>query len=211
MDKEIFINCPYDDDYFELLYPMIFTIVYLGYNPRIALENSDSSNLRLKKILQLIDETNYSIHDISRLQSNNVDEYFRLNMPFELGLDYSLKYFSDNHKTKKFLILETSNYDYRKALSDISGLDIKSHKDNPEKIVDCLVAWFVETVGLRKIGSPMKIYYEFLEFNKKLYDEKLDNYINDNVFTQAKIFATDEIDKMTIPEYIDEIKEKYCS
>lgn len=209
MDKNIFINCPFDDDYYSLLRPIIFTIVYLGYNPRLALENSDSSKPRLEKILELISESNYSIHDISRLQSKETDEFFRLNMPFELGLDYSSKYFNDNHKNKKFLILETKKYDYMKALSDINGLDIKSHKDIPEQVVDCVVAWFIETVGLRKVGSPLKIWYEFMEFNTNVYEEKLEKYIENHEFKLAEKFANDEIEKMPIPEYIDEIRERY--
>ena len=152
MDKNIFINCPFDEDYYSLLRPIIFTIVYLGYNPRISLENSDSSKPRLEKLLELINESNYSIHDISRLQSKVADEFYRLNMPFELGLDYSSKHFNESLKNKKFLILETKKYDYMKALSDINGLDIKSHKDIPQQAVDSVVAWFVETVGLSKYG-----------------------------------------------------------
>lgn len=209
MDKNIFINCPFDEDYYSLLRPIIFTIVYLGYNPRISLENSDSSKPRLEKLLELITESNYSIHDISRLQSKEADEFYRLNMPFELGLDYSSKHFNDRLKNKKFLILETKKYDYMKALSDINGLDIKSHKDIPEQAVDSVVAWFVETVGLRKIGSPLKIWYEFMEFNTCLYEEKLEKYSKTHEFKLAEKFANDEIGKMPIPEYIDEIRERY--
>lgn len=209
MDKNIFINCPFDNEYITLLRPIIFTVVYLGYNPRIALESSDSGKPRLEKLLDLIRESKYSIHDLSRLQANKAKDFFRLNMPFELGLDYSSKHFDSNLNSKKFLILETEQYDYMKALSDINGLDIKSHKDLPEQAVDCIVSWFTETVGLRKIGSPLKIWYEFMEFNTSLYEEKLNIYLENYDFKTAEKFANDEIEKMAIPEYIDEIRERY--
>jgi len=47
----IFINCPFDKDYKSLLRPILFTIVYLGFNPRLASERSDSLEQRIEKIL----------------------------------------------------------------------------------------------------------------------------------------------------------------
>ena len=38
----VFINCPFDDQYFDLLKAIIFTICYFDFIPRISLENSDS-------------------------------------------------------------------------------------------------------------------------------------------------------------------------
>ncbi len=69
--KNVFINCPFDDKYFDLLQTLVFTIIYYGFYPRISLENSDSGQPRLEKIVDLIRESKYSIHDLSRLQSNS--------------------------------------------------------------------------------------------------------------------------------------------
>lgn len=124
-DRNIFINCPFDKDYFPLLKPLIFTVVYFGFTPRIALEKSDSGKPRLEKILELIGESKYSIHDLSRLQSIKSQEFYRLNMPFELGLDYGSRKFNSRLTEKEFLILETKPYDYMKAISDINGLGHK--------------------------------------------------------------------------------------
>jgi len=49
-ENNVFINCPFDEDYFSLLRPLLFTIVYLGYNPKIATERADSGEARLFKI-----------------------------------------------------------------------------------------------------------------------------------------------------------------
>ena len=88
-EKNVFINCPFDDDYTRLLQPLLFTILYLGFSPRIATERVDAGELRIDRIRELIGSSKYSIHDISRLQSTNKDEYYRLNMSFELGIDIS--------------------------------------------------------------------------------------------------------------------------
>jgi len=93
-DRNVFINCPFDDKYFELLQTLVFTIIYYGFKPRISLKNSDSGQPRLEKIVQLIYDSQYSIHDLSRLQSKSANENYRLNMPFELGIDYGLRKFN---------------------------------------------------------------------------------------------------------------------
>jgi hypothetical protein len=108
-EKNIFINCPFDEAFESLLRPLLFTIVYLDLNPRITLENSDSSVSRLSKILKLIKESKYSIHDISRVKSTSKNEFARLNMPFELGIDFGSKEFSAKHKDKNFWFYQRRN------------------------------------------------------------------------------------------------------
>ena len=48
-DKNVFINCPFDEEYYPLLCPLLFTVLRLGFNPRIALERSDSSSPSLRR------------------------------------------------------------------------------------------------------------------------------------------------------------------
>lgn len=211
MDKNVFINCPFDVEYSSLLHPLLFTIIKLGYNPRIALECSDSSKPRLEKLLDIIKESIYSIHDLSRLQAKKPKEFYRLNMPFELGLDYSAKHFDDNLSFKKFLILETEKFNYMKALSDINGLDIKSHKDEPIELMKCIVSWFTETVGVRSPYSSLELWYEFTDFNANLYNDKLAYYEINHNSTKAEMFAKDKIEHMTLVEYMDEIKKTILS
>jgi hypothetical protein len=67
-EKNVFINCPFDDQYLKLLRPLLFTVIYLGFTPRIALEALDSGEPRIKKILDLIEDSKYGIHDLSRMR-----------------------------------------------------------------------------------------------------------------------------------------------
>src|SRR6185436_3786688 len=93
----VFINCPFDEEYKSILRPMIFTLVYVGLLPRLASETSDSLEHRIEKILRLIKECKYSIHDLSRLKSEKANEFARLNMPFELGIEYGCRRIAKNH------------------------------------------------------------------------------------------------------------------
>ena len=138
---------------------MLFTIIYLGFNPRIASERSDSTENRIDKICGLIRVSKYSVHDLSRVKAARAEEFYRLNMPFELGIDYGSRLFGSASKAgKKCLILEKERFDYIRALSDLSGIDIKSHKVKPVNMVRVIRDWFFETVGLRGQGCFILIF-----------------------------------------------------
>ncbi len=69
MNKNVFINCPFDNSYNTLKYTLIFTIISLGYIPRLALECTDASRSRLEIIKELINNSRVSIHDLSKIKS----------------------------------------------------------------------------------------------------------------------------------------------
>jgi hypothetical protein len=195
-DKSVFINCPFDHKYYSLLRPLLFTIGYLGFIPRIALETSDSGEPRVEKICQLIKSCRYSIHDLSRLKARKRGEFYRLNMPFELGVDYGSRRFGSNRfQTKRYLILEEHAYNYKQALSDISGLDIKAHGNKPNKVVQAVRNWFVETVGLKDVEGPTLIWYKFNDFASDF-----------NARRRSEGFSKDDLDMMPIREYLRFIK-----
>lgn len=61
----VFINCPFDDEYLPLLRPLLFSVIYLGFTPRIALETLDSGAPRFEKIVSLVKQSKFAIHDLS--------------------------------------------------------------------------------------------------------------------------------------------------
>lgn len=170
-DKNVFINCPFDDDFRQLLIGIIFTVMYFGFTPRLALERSDSAESRIDKILDLILESKFGIHDLSRIVSAQEGKHYRMNMPFELGIDYGCKRIKDGEWTnKKILILEKEKYRYQKAISDLSGSDIKNHNNEVTKIIYAVRDWFVSE-ELDRGHSGLKVWDNFNEFEAYLYDE----------------------------------------
>jgi hypothetical protein len=193
----VFINCPFDEEYKTLLRPMLFTLVYVGLTPRLASEESDSLEQRIEKILRLIKACKYSIHDLSRLKADKPKQFFRMNMPFELGVDYGCRRIASNHlRTKRSLILEKKRYDIQKALSDLNGVDIKSHDNNPARTVQALQHWLIETVGLTKVDSPSVIWDKFNKFNYDFYERR-----------KAQGYSKGDLKMMPVPLYIQFIKQ----
>lgn len=170
-ERNVFVNCPFDDDFRQLLLGIVFTIIYLGFKPRLSLERADSAESRIQKILELIEESKFGIHDLSRIVSSDKDEHYRMNMPFELGIDYGCKKLKGGKwSSKKILILEKERYRFHKAISDLSGSDIKNHDDRVDKAIIAVRDWFV-TEELQRGDSGGRVWDNFNDFQAYLYDE----------------------------------------
>lgn len=178
-DQNVFINCPFDKDYEPILQAIIFTIIYLGLRPRLATESGDSADLRLARIVRLIEESKYSIHDLSRCQARTEGEYYRLNMPFELGIDYGCRSFLGNgRENKKILILEEHRYRYQASISDLAGCDIQTHDGNYQKAVRKVRNWLAHEAGLQAVGAQ-RILYAYADFQEWYYERQLANGFSD--------------------------------
>lgn len=170
-EKSIFVNCPFDPDYRQLMLSIVFTIMKLGFWPRLALERNNSAETRIKKIVDLISASKYGLHDLSRMQSTKTNELARMNMPFELGIDYGCKHLKEGKwSDKRILILDTEQYRYQAALSDLAGSDIRSHGDDASSAIREIRDWLV-TEALGTSISHRVIWSDFNDFNAYLADE----------------------------------------
>jgi hypothetical protein len=188
-ETSVFINCPFDDDFRPLFRALLFTVLRLGLNPRFALEKADSGETRVTKILGLIRQSQYGIHDLSRCVAKKKGEYYRMNMPLELGFDISAREFGNKKlRSKKILILEEDRYRFQKAISDLSNSDILGHEGEPEKIVKAVRDWLSHTAEIDGI-SGTQIWAQFNEF------------MADNAAElSAKKFSVEEIRNFPVPE-----------
>lgn len=168
----VFVNCPFDKKYAEFLYAIIFTIICCKKIPRLTLLEKDSSVTRLDKIKKLISSSMFGIHDLSRCKSSKVDTYFRMNMPFELGLDMGAQHFAENHATKKIIILVNKKYDYQKAISDLSGNDPICYNGKAEELSKEIRDWLVENSNKNNFPSALQIWNVYGDFLGWLKTEK---------------------------------------
>ena len=151
-DTNVFVNCPYDDYFRPLLRPLLFTVLRAGLNPRMAAERLNSGETRFSKIVELVRESKYAIHDLSRIKAKRAGEYFRFNMPFELGLDVGCSCFGTGEQlSKRCLILEKEPYRYQIALSDLSNSDIAAHHDEPVRVVANFRNWMIFNFRLHRV------------------------------------------------------------
>ena len=165
----VFINCPFDEQYWPLFEAIVFCILDCGFTPRCALEDSDSGELRLAKICALVRGSRYGIHDISRIELSEESELPRFNMPFELGLDLGSKtYGAPKLHRKKLLVLDSKPYRYQASISDIAGHDIRVHANSPDAAIVVVRHWLMTASGRKNIPSASTIKQQFLNFTSAL-------------------------------------------
>lgn len=172
-EQSVFINCPFDSDYDATLQAILFTVVYLGFSPRLSRERNDSAETRVEKITGLIEASKFSIHDLSRCVAKKRGEHFRLNMPFELGIDWACRrYYGSGREAKRFLILEERAYRYQAALSDISGCDIQYHAGDFQQAMRKVRNWLVSEAKIAAEGAS-RIFAKYVDFQGWYYEKQL--------------------------------------
>jgi hypothetical protein len=98
------------------------------------LENGDSGQVRLDKIIRMIGECELGIHDLSRVDTHG--RLPRFNMPLELGLFLGAQKFGGKRNRRKAcLVLEGERYQYQRFISDLAGVDPAAHLNQPEEAV----------------------------------------------------------------------------
>ena len=117
-NRNVFINCPFDEAYRECFEALLFAVTVSGYKARCALEDDDAANIRFDKLRRLIRESPRTIRDLSRTELGDND-LPRFNMPFELGLAMGAKYFGGKaQRRNSALIMVREPYVLPSYLSD---------------------------------------------------------------------------------------------
>jgi hypothetical protein len=167
-EQNVFINCPFDEQYFPFFQAMVFTISDCGFISRCALEKSDSSQIRISKIYDLIAECKYGIHDLSRVQLDEQSDLPRFNMPLEFGIFLGAKFLGENEqKQKKCLVFDEAPYRYQIYLSDIAGQDIRSHDNDIRIFINKIRDWLAG-FSSSQLPSGSIIFSRYERFQKEL-------------------------------------------
>jgi len=168
-ERNVFINCPFDRQYAPIFDAIVFAIFDCGFRPLCARERMNSAQLRLEKIAEMISDSRYSIHDLSRTE---VDERYslpRFNMPLELGIAIGCAKFGvGRHRRKTALILDRRRYRYHKFISDISGQDISEHGNRPGRAIEAVRNWLHAESGLVEMPGGEYIAVRYRRFRRDL-------------------------------------------
>jgi hypothetical protein len=169
--RNVFINCPFDDEYQPLFYAIVFTVNDLGFQAKCAKDESNAGKSRIEKIQDLIAECRYSIHDISRVDLDLVNNLPRFNMPFELGLDLGCSRYGNSYQREKVvLVLDAEQYRYQKYISDLAGCDAFAHHDSEQEVIDHVRNWLRLWLDpkLKQTASGSLIYQRYQQFQADL-------------------------------------------
>ena len=167
---DVFINCPFDDQFAPIFRALIFAIIVCEFRPRSARELDDGGQTRIDKIYGLIEECRYGVHDLSRTEVDAVHNLPRFNMPLELGLFLGAKRYGGKHqKAKRVLILDVEQYRYQRLISDLAGMDIHEHGGDPLRALREVRDWLAN-VSRRELPSADRVQRAYQAFVADLPD-----------------------------------------
>ena len=165
----VFINCPFDPAYRPLFDAIVFAVHDCGFIARCALEEEDTSQVRIDKIYNIIADCRYGIHDISRTELDETSGFPRFNMPLELGIFLGAKRFGvKEQKRKNCLVLDRAPYRYQQFISDIAGQDIQVHNNSPEAVIKVVRNWLRTTSRRQTLPSGNIIWERYQNFMQDL-------------------------------------------
>jgi len=185
-DLNVFINCPFDSDYEPLFRAMVFTIFSCGFTPHCA-KGESNQNLRFQRIIELVGECRYGLHDLSRIELGQLP---RNNMPLELGVFIGCQRFGARfHYEKEYLIMDSDAHRYNQHTSDVKADDAEYHQNEPNQIIERVRNWLasrlyrdksqaipganslIERYGRFQTDAPNLCNELFLSFDQLLFPE----------------------------------------
>ena len=167
--SNVFINCPFDKDYKDIFNAIVFAVFDCNFRARCALEEEDYSEVRIEKILRIISQCKYGIHDVSRTELCKENNLPRFNMPLELGIFLGAKrYGASDQKKKKCLIMDKEKYRFQKFISDLAGQDIKQHDSNPENAIKLITDWLRNASKRKTIPGGLVVAKRYNVFKNEL-------------------------------------------
>jgi hypothetical protein len=127
--ESVFLNIPYDRQFEDLYLAYIVGLTQLGLRVNAAVGVPNQG--RLETIIHLIEESNFSIHDLSRIElSKGIP---RFNMSLELGLAlYRSRVTRGRHRVYVF---ESKRYRAQRSTSDINLIDPKIHNGTAKGVM----------------------------------------------------------------------------
>lgn len=192
--QSVFLNIPYDNAFENLFLAYIAGISAFGFIPRAAIEVPYSSQ-RLDRLLSIIRECAFSIHDLSRVQLDRTPPRTpRFNMPFELGLAVALQESIARHQ---WVVCETRANRFEKSLSDLKGTDAYIHEGRIRGLFRELGNIFIRGVRQPTVDEMMQIYRTMrANFARTLRLSGASSPFNARVFRDLCVLASAAADQI---------------
>jgi hypothetical protein len=163
--RDVFLNCPFDETYRPIFHALLFAVDDLGFVARCALEVDDAGEVRLEKIMRIVEQCAYGVHDISSVGLGSGTSLPRFNMPLELGLFLGCGRFGGKAQRRKAcLVLDSDPYRYRASISDIAGQDIHSHKGDPQRAIVEVRNWLASVSKAKGLPGGAEVAARYARF-----------------------------------------------
>jgi hypothetical protein len=141
----VFLNIPYDVEFQKLYLAYIVGLSQFGFDPCIT-SGIPGGERRLDRVLALIQNCRYSIHDLSRVELSVAPPATpRFNMPLELGMTIAWAKLHPQRHT--WFLWESTPRRLQKSMSDLDGTDPYIHSGTVEGVLSELRNAFVRDIS----------------------------------------------------------------
>ena len=180
IEKAVFLNIPYDSQFHNLCLAYICAIASFGLVPRATLEIPGTR--RLDRIIELIEQCAFSVHDLSRVERFAPTRLPRFNMPFELGL--AVAWQKLRNRKHLWYVFETERYRADKTLSDLAGADVYVHKGTVKGVLQQISNAFVREKRRATFAQMMQVY----RITRRALPSILQKSGSESIFDGARAF-----------------------
>jgi hypothetical protein len=144
-NHQVFLNYPFDEEFYPLAHAMAFAVVAAGLLPVCAYDLSTPDRPRLEILVEAIQSCRYSAHDFSRFEGQGPRNFARMNMPIEMGmaLFHALDTQRQEHRCVFFV---PTAHDYKAFASDLAGLDPRIHNNDHIRLLTDMYEWLRSVV-----------------------------------------------------------------
>jgi hypothetical protein len=164
-EASVFINCPFDAEYRPIFDAIVFSTLCCGFLPRCAVETGTSSQTRMNRILDAMNGSKYSIHDLSRCRGEGDKNLARFNMPLELGMAMSQRFTGRRKATDHdWLALVPQGHAYKRFLSDLAGYDPMEYDGSAGSIVPVVMSWLATRRDAIQTPQPRAVLHALPAF-----------------------------------------------
>jgi hypothetical protein len=189
--ESVFLNIPYDREFEDLYLAYIVGLTQLGLRVNVTLAIPNQG--RLEAIIDLIKESNFSIHDLSRIKSSKGIP--RFNMPLELGLALHRSHVTRGRH--RVYVFESKPYRAQRSTSDINGIDPQIHNQTPKGVMRGLRNIFRQPGDVTTVPEMLLSYRAV---KKKLSELRLNaggqSLFQASVFHDLTVAALVEFDRL---------------
>ena len=165
-DRNVFINCAFDSTFIHQFRAIVFTVHSCGFIARCAMETGNAEGVRIDKIVRIIKDCRYGIHDLSCIEITEQSPLPRFNMPYELGVFMGCKAFGGAlHKKKDFIVIDSVPHRYKRLVSDLAGFDFPTYdQEDVNSLIKIIRDWLYHSKPSSVLGSRFhqERYAEFL-------------------------------------------------
>jgi hypothetical protein len=189
--ESVFLNIPYDREFEDLYLAYIVGLTQLGLRVNVTLAIPNQG--RLEAIIDLIKESNFSIHDLSPIKSSKGIP--RFNMPLELGLALHRSHVTRGRH--RVYVFESKPYRAQRSTSDINGIDPQIHNQTPKGVMRGLRNIFRQPGDVTTVPEMLLSYRAV---KKKLSELRLNagrqSLFQASVFHDLTVAALVEFDRL---------------